>query len=100
MFSPNGRWVYFLSPAWATSTAVHAVDVASGQERFVAPGNSLNVLYRGKYAGHLLVSQHRYFLGSGSYDWFWLIAPDGKEVGPVGETDAAVEQFLATALYQ
>ncbi|HEX9939308.1 MAG TPA: hypothetical protein VGB15_19350 [Longimicrobium sp.] len=100
MFSPDGRWVYFLSSAWATSAAVHTVDVASGQERFVAPGNSLDVLYRGKYAGHLLVSQHRYFLGGGSYDWFWLIAPDGKEVGPVGETEAAVEQFLATALYQ
>ena len=31
------------------------------------------------------MNQHRYFLGPGSYDWFWLFRPDGTEVGPVGE---------------
>ncbi|HET7234266.1 MAG TPA: hypothetical protein VFJ16_29910 [Longimicrobium sp.] len=92
-FSPDGRTLYFLSAAWATSAAVHAVDVATGAERFVAPGNSLEVVPRGRYAGSLLVWQHRYFLVAGTYDWVWLITPDGKDVGPVGETEEAVAEF-------
>lgn len=93
-FSPDGSRIYFLSSAWVTSGAVHAVEVASGREWFVVAGNSLDVVPAGEYAGHLLVEQHRYFLAGGSYDWTWLFTPDGNEVGPVGETDEAVEEFL------
>ena len=49
-----------------------------------------------RYAPHAsdwTMLQHRYFLGGGSYDWYWLLRPDGKEVGPVGET---TENFEAT----
>ena len=85
-FSPDGRTVYFLTRAWATSGAVHALEVETGEHRFVAPANSLGVVPSGEYAGHLVVSQHRYFVGGGSYDWYWLLAPDGREVGPIGES--------------
>jgi hypothetical protein len=84
-FSADGRLVYFVTPAWATSGAVHVVDTTSGRERFVMPGNELEVIHSGEYRDHFLVNQHRYFLGPGSYDWFWLFRPDGTEVGPVGE---------------
>ena len=84
-FSSNGRLVYFISPAWATSGAVHVVDTTNGKERYLFPGNDLEVIHSGKYRDHLLVNQHRYFIGAGSYDWYWLFRPDGKEVGPVGE---------------
>lgn len=84
-FSPEGRRIYFLSQAWVTSRAVHVVDLDTGEVRFVCPGNSLEIILRGEYAGHLMVSQHRYFLGGGSYDWLWLITPDGRVVGPIAE---------------
>lgn len=84
-FSSDGKLVYFLTPAWATSAALHVVDTTTGKERFLLPGNQLEVMHAGKYRDHLLVNQHRYFVGPGSYDWFWLFTPDGKEVGPVGE---------------
>ena len=85
-FAPDGTRVFFLSVAWATSGAVHVVELTTGKQRFVCPGNALEVVRAGKYRGHLLVQQHRYFLGGGSYDWFWLLGEDGKkEVGPVGE---------------
>jgi hypothetical protein len=96
VFSPDSRTVYFLSPAWATSSAVHAVEVATGRERYVTPGNSLAVVPRGRYRGYLIVQQHRYFLGGGSYDWTWLLTPGGHDVGPIGETEAGVEEFLET----
>ena len=92
-FSADGRLVYFVSPAWTTSGAVHVIDTTNRKERFVVAGNALRVLHSGKYRDHLLLAQHRYFLGGGSYDWFYLFTPDGKEVGVVGED---TENFLAT----
>ncbi len=88
-FSPDGRRIYFLSAAWATSSAVHVFDLAIGREHYLCAGNSLEMLRSGKYRGHLIVLQHRYCLGGGSYDWHWLLRPNGREVGPIGEDPAA-----------
>ena len=96
-FSPDGRKVYFLSnTAWVTSGAVHVVDVATGRERYLMPGNSLAVVPRGGYRGDLMVGQHRYFLAEGSYDWVWLMTPQGRQIGPIGETDEQMEEFRRT----
>jgi hypothetical protein len=92
-FSTNGKLVYFVTPAWATSGAVHVVDTTNRKERFVLAGNNVKVVPSGEYKDCLLVQQHRYFVGGGSYDWYWLFRADGKEVGPVGED---TENFEAT----
>jgi Tol biopolymer transport system component len=84
-FSPDGKTVFFMSAAWATSGSVHKVDVATGKTQFVSAGNTLEVVPRGEHQGKLIVQMHKYFLGGGTYDWFWLLEPDGKEVGPIGE---------------
>jgi hypothetical protein len=83
-FSADGRGIYFLGGGWVTSSAVHVLDLTTGRVRFVCPGNSLEVVRKGQYRGHLVISQHRYFIGGGSYDWLWLVAPDGRQVGPIG----------------
>ncbi len=92
-FSPDGRTVYFLSAAWATSGAVHSVDVVTRKVAYVCPGNELEVIRTGEYRGHLIVQQHKYFVGGGSYDWYWLLRADGREIGPLGEN---TEMFKAT----
>lgn len=92
-FSPDGQRIYFLSAAWATSGAVHVLDLSTGSERFLMAGNSLDVVPSGEYAGFLMVSQHRYFLAGGSYDWYWLFSPEGEEVDPIGEDESALEEF-------
>ena len=92
-FSTNGKLLYFVTPAWATSGAVHVVDTTNRKERYLFPGNNLKLVASGEYKDCLLVQQHRYFIGGGSYDWYWLLRPDGKEVGPVGED---TENFEAT----
>lgn len=84
-FSSNGKLVYFLSEAWTTSGALHVVDTTNSKEHFVCPAAEFEVVRSGEYRDHLLVQQHRYFIGGGSYDWYWLLKPDGTEVGPVGE---------------
>ena len=90
-FSTNGKLLYFVTPAWATSGAVHVVDTTNGKERYLFPGNNLKVVPAGEYKDCLLVQQHRYFVGAGSYDWYWLLRPYGKEVGPIGEDTSNFE---------
>ena len=96
-FSTNGKLVYFLSEAWTTSGALHVVDTTNGKEHFVCPAAEFGVVQSGEYRDDLLVQQHRYFIGGGSYDWFWLLKRDGKEVGPVGED---TDNFKATYFKQ
>ena len=87
-FSSDGRRLYFLTPGWATSGALHVFDMRSGDERFVLPANDVLVLSFCpiKYKDDLVVLSHRYFLLGGSYDWYWLYDPTGKkELGPLGE---------------
>lgn len=89
-FSTNGARLYFDSPAWATSSAVHVLDMASGKEKYFLAGSLVRVLAGcrdARYRDDLIVSQHRYYVFAGSYDWTWLFTPQGKEVGPVGDED-------------
>jgi dipeptidyl aminopeptidase/acylaminoacyl peptidase len=85
-FSPEGHRLYFVCSAWATSGAVHVVDLGTKKERFFTDGSGLAVVPNGDYKGSLLIQKHKYFIGGGTYDWYWLVRPDGKEEGPVGET--------------
>lgn len=90
-FSSDGRRLYFLTPGWATSGALHVFDMRSGDEHFVVPANDVLVLSfcPNKYKDDLVVLAHRYFLLGGSYDWYWLYDSTGKkELGPLGEFGA------------
>src|SRR6476646_4071295 len=62
-FSTNGKLLYFVTPAWATSGAVHVVDTTYRKERYLFPGGDLKVGPSGEYKDCLLVQQHRYFIG-------------------------------------
>jgi dipeptidyl aminopeptidase/acylaminoacyl peptidase len=90
-FSTDGKLLYFVTPAWATSGAVHVVDTTNRKERYLFAGNNPKLVPSGEYKDCLLVQQHRYFIGGGSYDWFWLLRTDGKEIGPVGEDTSTFE---------
>jgi hypothetical protein len=35
-------------------------------------------------------------MGGGSYDWWYLITPEGKEIGIVGPDIETVQEFLKT----
>ncbi len=90
-FTSDGRNIYFLSPAWAVSAALHRYDTTAKTQSFVIDANDVIVLNQCKNADNrdgLVVLQHRYFVVAGSYDWYWLFDRTGKkEKGPVGEYD-------------
>lgn len=84
-FSPDSKRVYFITSAWVTSGAVHGVNVDGTNEKFITGGSTLDVIYKGQYKGNLITNIHKYFLTGGSYDWWWVVTPDGEEVGPLGD---------------
>ncbi|MBT3191929.1 MAG: hypothetical protein HN341_05180 [Verrucomicrobia bacterium] len=92
-FSPDSRNLYFTTWAWVVSGALHAVDLRTGTERFVTDANSVEVVQSGDHAGCLIVRKHKYFLGGGSYDWYWLIDSQGREIGLIGEVEGQVDMF-------
>ena len=95
-FSTDGRYVFFLSDAFATTRALHVVDTTNGKEHFICAAGSFQVIRSGEYRDCLLVGQRRYFIAGGVYFGLWIFRPDGKEIGPViyyadGEPPAASE---------
>jgi hypothetical protein len=87
-FSSDGRSLYFLTPGWATSGALHVYDMRKQSEKFLIPASDVVVLNfcQSKYKDYLVVLDHRYFVFGGSYDWYWLFDPTArKQIGPLGE---------------
>ncbi len=87
-FSADGRRLYFMTPGWATSDALHVVDLRTRDERFLLPSTDFLVLSfcKNEHKDDLAVRSHRYFVFGGSYDWYWLYDSSGKkELGPLGE---------------
>jgi len=89
-FSADGRTLYFVGAGWATSWGVHAVDVATGRDWFVAAGDSVEVIRSGGYVGDLVIRQGRHRPnGGGMYDLILVVDPHGRDVAVVGEPGAA-----------
>ena len=84
VFSSDGGRIYFMSRGRMITDAIHVVDLDDLSTQFVTFGNSLKIIHQGEYKDHLIVSKHKYFIGGGSYDWYWLLTPDADEVGPIG----------------
>lgn len=94
VFSADSKKLYFLTAAWAVSNALHVLDFSSGIEHFVTDANDVLVIDKGKYANHLVVMKHKYFKREGSYDYYWLITPEGKEIKMVGKDKEQAERFI------
>lgn len=90
-FSADGETLFFLSPAWATSSALHAFTLKSRTARYVMPANDFAILSwcTSDLKDSIVAQQHRYLRFGGSFDWYWLFDASGaKEIAPVGEFDS------------
>jgi hypothetical protein len=97
-FSPDGKRVYFLSAGWVTSDALCSVDVAGGAMREHGGANALDMVRRGRYAGDMIVEQHRYHAAGGAYDWLYLVDPAGRTLRTLGDPDDARVQARVRAI--
>lgn len=81
-FSIDRKKVFFQSEAWATSAAIHVVDLKSGKEKFICPGNGISVIEAGKYKGDFITFMHKYYgpPNYGSFDHDFIVDENGKEI--------------------
>ena len=79
-FSSDGKAVFVMAEAWVTSSAIHRVDIATADHRFIVDGELLDIETKGKYRGYLLVRKRRYLPGPdyGTDYPHYVISPDGK----------------------
>ena len=84
LFSPDNKQLYFITSAWVTSGALHSVQIDDAKLNYIVPANEFNIVTKGENKGDLIVYQHRYFIGGGAYDWYWLINPESKVEGAIG----------------
>lgn len=90
VLSPDNKMLYFETSAWATSGAIHAIDLSTKKVVYVTHGAIACVVLAGEFQNGLIVEQHRYFLQGGSHDDLWLYDPSGREIGMVAEnTDSS-----------
>jgi len=86
-FSPDGSKLYFQTSAAPTTAALYVVDIRTQKDRFFMYALDFDVIYTGKYKNHLIVQKHKYFLGCGSYNWYWLVNEKGQEVDAIAEEE-------------
>ncbi len=87
-FSQDSDSIYFLSEAWATSGAVHRLNLTTKKERFIVPGLGFEVIREGEYSGYLKVRIRKYYeeFGRGAYDCDYVLTPEGKEIKVIEDT--------------
>jgi Tol biopolymer transport system component len=99
-FSPNGERVYFIAETWATSAAIHMLDLSTGKTSFLFPGLDVEVIRHGKYKGFLIGTKDPILEDRGRITVYWLLDPDGKQVERIGETEADLVRFRGSIASQ
>jgi len=102
LLSPDLKTLYFTSAAWVTSAAAHAVDLATGKERFLVDGAIEAVISSGPYKGMLVASHFRlddqYPVDSPKYRGrmaMWsIVTLDGKTVRRLPEEQGARKKVV------
>lgn len=97
-FSDDTRKVYFVTVATVTSGMACEMDLASGAIREIAGANRVEVVRHGRWAGNLVLEQHRYRRGGGSYEALVVVTPQGREVHVLGDPEAPRVQARLAAL--
>jgi len=85
-FSPDGQRVYFISAGWATSSAIHVLDVRTGKSTFLFAGLDVDVIQHGPYSGFLIGTTDP-LTKSGRIIVYWLLDAGGRRVRRIAESD-------------
>ena len=94
-FSPDGASVYFLIRFTEAANAIAKVLLNRPAPRILwQSALGFEVVTKGRYRGDLIANVRKAKLGYGYYDCFWLLSPEGKEIGVVGPDPRDVALFL------
>ena len=95
-FSPDGQRVYFTSAAWATSSAIHVLDLRTGKSTFLFAGVDVDVIQHGRYSGFLIGTTDPLTKG-GRITVYWLLDADGRRVKRIGNSETDLMEFRKLA---
>jgi hypothetical protein len=93
--SLDNRSVYFLIPQYVTEGGLIRLDLKTKQTLLLTSALTFWVAGPGSFEGDLVV-QKRKPLDGGFTRYYWLVTPDGRELGLVGESERDVREFLAS----
>jgi len=91
--SPDGRYPYFLVNYATTSHAIYRFDLKTKSTQFISMGNGYRVVPSGHCQGFLIASIRKVTLSQRIFYWYWLLTPEGKEVGLIGPEDIDADSF-------
>ena len=77
--SPDGSKIYFTRYNTVVDGYVNSINMDGTDRRVITDGILLEVLP----SGNLAVEKHKYFHVGGSYDFVWLVTPEGEEKGAI-----------------
>lgn len=92
--SPDDRYVYFLIREAVVTSGLLRLELSSNKVDYLTTALNFQVVPNGKYRGDLVVQIRKPTLSTSFYEWYWLLGPDGKEIGLVGQDEGAVALFL------
>ena len=101
-WSLEGGYIYVDAAAWPGSTAVHQVNLATGEERFVIEGSVRAIVRDGPYRGYLLVRRHLFPKepGAAATNPVYLVRPDSTIIFQIdGSASDGGEQTVPAWLY-
>lgn len=99
-FTPDKRYLYFLSDYAATSAALFRLDLLSGIVRFLSPAQQYDVLQSGPHRGAIIASIRTQSepdtdgLTYPIYPYFMLDA-NGRRLSRVAEENAKLEDVVS-----
>lgn len=70
VFSPDGRYLYFVTPAWVTSAAVHMYDFQRERTSFISSGQNVDVVGSGINKGLIYINGKTTTKKEGGRIWF------------------------------
>jgi hypothetical protein len=90
-FADDGKGIFFEAKCAVVTSCIYHLDLRTAVPKDIGGGTFLHVIHDGPQRGNLLVIKHKYFMCGGSYDWWWVVKPDGAEVGALGQVNECSE---------
>lgn len=90
--------IYFQTEAWATSNAIHVVDLNTLKEKFFSDGSFVKTVGKSPYTNSIIVLKNYIDGDNGRIESYFAIASNGNEICELGDTleDNLVDQIEMT----
>jgi hypothetical protein len=91
--APDSRQAFFGFPFAVDEGGLARLDLKTKDATMISSALNFYVIGSGSYTGDVVIQMLK-LVGDGFSRFFWLITPDGKELGFVGESEEDAQKFL------